>query len=175
MQTMRNKTDLVLKLALAAGTIALCAVVAGTLQPKVVDKGDTAPKFTVTTDQGQTVSRSGFGRKLLVLNFWATWCQPCIQEMPSLDQFTRRFAGKDVTVLAVSVDRNEKRYRDLLDRVKPAFLTARDPESNLPASYGTYLYPETYIIDQNGKVVYKEVAARDWMDPAFLNYFQSLL
>jgi cytochrome c biogenesis protein CcmG/thiol:disulfide interchange protein DsbE len=174
-QLVRNKTDLVLKLALAAGTVALCAVVAGTLQPTVVDKGDSAPKFTIATDQGRTISRSDFGGKLLVLNFWASWCAPCIQEMPSLDQFARHFSTNGVTVLAVSVDRNEKRYREFLDRVKPAFLTARDPDANIPASYGTYLYPETYIIDQNGKVVYKEAAARDWMDPAFLNYFQSLL
>jgi cytochrome c biogenesis protein CcmG/thiol:disulfide interchange protein DsbE len=153
----------------------LCVVVAGTLEPTVVDKGDRAPKFAISTDQGKTISRSDFGGKLLVLNFWATWCAPCIQELPSLDQFARRFGGNGVTVLAVSVDRNEKRYHDLLDRVKPAFLTARDPDANLPASYGTYLYPETYIIDHNGKVVYKEAAARDWMDPAFLNYFQSLL
>jgi cytochrome c biogenesis protein CcmG/thiol:disulfide interchange protein DsbE len=172
---MRNKTDLALKFALVAGTVALCAVVAGTLEPRVVDKGSTAPKFTVATDQGKVITRSNFGGKLLVLNFWATWCQPCIQELPSLDQFANRFAGKGVTVLAVSVDRNEKRYKDLLDRVKPSFLTARDAEADLPVKYGTFMYPETYIIDQNGKVVYKEAAARDWMDPAFLNYFQSLL
>lgn len=166
---------MVLKLALAAGTIALCVVVAGTLEPKVVDKGSTAPTFTVNTDQGKVISRSNFGGKLLVLNFWATWCQPCLQELPSLHQFATRFAGKGVTVLAVSVDRNEKRYKDLLQRVKPSFLTARDAEADLPVSYGTFMYPETYIIDQNGKVVYKEAAARDWMDPAFLNFFQSLL
>lgn len=175
MQLARDKTDLILKLALVAGTVALCVVVAGTLEPKVVEKGDNAPKFTVNTDQGKTVSRSNFGGKLLVLNFWASWCQPCLQEMPSLDRFARHFAGQGVTVLAVSVDRSEKRYRDLLDRVKPTFLTARDPEANLSASYGTYLVPETYIIDRNGKVVYKEAAARDWTDPAFLNYFRSLL
>ncbi len=175
MQLFSNKTDLALKLALVAATAALCVVVAGTLEPKVVEKGDSAPRFTVTTDQGQTVSRSKFEGKLLVLNFWATWCAPCIQELPSLDQFAKHYNGKGVTVLAVSVDRNEKRYRDLLSRVKPAFLTARDPEGNLPANYGTYMYPETYVIDQSGKVVYKEANARDWMDPAFLNYFQSLL
>jgi cytochrome c biogenesis protein CcmG/thiol:disulfide interchange protein DsbE len=172
---MRNKTDVALKGALVAGTIALCVVVAGTLEPKIVEKGSTAPKFSVTTDQGKRISRSNFGGKLLVLNFWATWCQPCIQELPSLDQFANHFAGKGVTVLAVSVDRNEKRYKDLLSRVKPSFLTSRDPEADIPVSYGTFMYPETYIIDQNGKVLYKEATARDWMDPAFLNYFQSLL
>jgi peroxiredoxin len=171
----KNKTDLILKLVVAVLTIALCMVVAGTLEPSITEKGDTAPKFTVSTDQHRTITRSDFGGKLLVLNFWATWCGPCLQELPSLDQFTRKFAGQGVTVLAVSVDRNEKRYRDLLDRVRPAFLTTRDPEANLPASYGTFMYPETYVIGANGKVLYKEANARDWMDPAFLNYFQSLL
>jgi peroxiredoxin len=174
-QVATNRTDFILKAAIGVATIALCFVVAGTLQPKVVNKGDTAPRFTLTTDQGKTISRSQFDGKLLVLNFWASWCQPCLQEMPSLDAFTRQYAGKGITVLAVSVDRNEKRYRDFLDRVKPAFLTARDPDANLPVSYGTYMYPETYIIDQNGKVVYKEAAARDWTDAAFQNYIQSLL
>lgn len=171
----RTKSDLVLKLALVASTIALCVVVAGTLEPRIVEKGDTAPKFTVTTDQGHNISRSAFPGKLLVLNFWATWCAPCIQELPSLDQFSRKFSGSGVTVLAVSVDRNEKRYKDFLARVKPGFMTTRDPGADLPASYGTFMYPETYVIDQNGKVLYKEGNARDWMDPAFLNYFQSLL
>jgi thiol-disulfide isomerase/thioredoxin len=129
----------------------------------------------VTTDQGRTISRSDFGSKILVLNFWASWCAPCIQEMPSLDQFARQFAGKGVTVLAISVDTNEQKYRELLNRAKPAFLTARDPTADIAARYGTFLYPETYIIDQSGKVLYKEANARDWSDPAFLNYFQSLL
>ena len=175
LQLVKNRTDLILKVALAGLTAALCVVVAGTLEQTVIEKGDTAPKFTVPTDQGKTVTRSDFGGKVLVLNFWATWCGPCIQELPSLDQFARTYSGKGVTVVAVSVDRNEKRYKDLLDRVKPAFLTWRDPEANLPARYGTFMYPETYVIDASGKVLYKEAAARDWMDPTFLNYFQSLL
>ncbi len=175
LRVMRNKTDLALKLALVAITIALCVVVAGTMEPKVVVQGDRAPNFSVTTDQGRTITPTNFGGKLLVLNFWATWCGPCLQELPSLDQFARRYESKGITVLALSVDQNEKRYRDMLNRVKPAFLTARDPSTDISGSYGTFLYPETYIIDQSGKVVYKEPAARDWMDPAFLNYVQSLL
>ena len=175
MQLIKNRADFILKATIVTLTAALCVVVAGTLEPRVVNKGDTAPKFSVTTDQGKAISRSDFGGKILVLNFWATWCAPCLEELPSLDQFSRKFANQGVTVLAVSVDRNEKRYRDLLNRVKPGFQTTRDPDSNIAASYGTFLYPETYIIDGNGKVLYKEAAARDWMDPAFLNYFQSLL
>ena len=160
---------------MASLSIALCVVVAGTLEPRIVDKGDTAPKFSLTTDQGRTVTRSEFGGKLLVLNFWATWCPPCIEELPSLDQFARKFSAQGVTVLAVSVDASEKRYRDLLERVRPAFQTVRDPEANVSSSYGTFKYPETYIIGKDGKVLYKETGGRNWMDPAFLNYFQSLL
>jgi cytochrome c biogenesis protein CcmG, thiol:disulfide interchange protein DsbE len=174
-QLFRNNIDLILKAAMASLTIALCVVVAGTLEPKIISKGDTAPKFTLTTDQGRTVTRSDFGGKLLVLNFWATWCPPCIEELPSLDQFARKFGPQGVTVLAVSVDTSESQYRQLLDRVQPGFLTVRDAEASISSSYGTFKYPETYVIDSSGKVLYKETGGRDWMDPAFLNFFQSLL
>jgi cytochrome c biogenesis protein CcmG/thiol:disulfide interchange protein DsbE len=170
-----SKVDLFLKIGIAALAVVLCVVVAGTLTQHVTVAGDTAPKFKITTDQGRTISRSDFGGDVLVLNFWASWCPPCIQEMPSLDQFARQFQNKGVTVLAISVDTNERKYRDLLNRAKPAFLTARDPAADIAASYGTFMFPETYIIDRKGKVLYKEAAARDWTDPAFLNYFQSLL
>lgn len=170
-----NRTDLILKVLIGILTIAIIVVVAGTLEQRVVEKGDTAPKFTVTTDQGRQISRDGFQGKYLVLNFWASWCAPCIEEWPSLNEFTRRYQNKGVTVLAVSIDRNEKKYKEFLERNKAAFLTSRDPESNLPASYGTFLVPETYIIDREGKVVYKVANAQNWSDPAFLNFFESLL
>jgi cytochrome c biogenesis protein CcmG/thiol:disulfide interchange protein DsbE len=171
----RNKIDLVLKVLIGVLTVAVIYVVSTTLEQRVIDKGDTAPRFTVKSEQGPTVSRSDFNGKLLVLNFWATWCPPCIQEWPSLNSFAAQYKDKGVVVLAVSVDRAEKRYTEFLAKNKPAFLTARDPESNLPASFGTFMYPETYIIDKEGKVVYKVANAQDWNDPAFLNYIQSLL
>ena len=76
--------------------------------------GDTAPEFTITTDNGRTVSPPDFGGKLLVLNFWATWCPPCVQEMPSLNQFQKSLADKGVVVLGISVDKDEKAYKAFL-------------------------------------------------------------
>lgn len=175
MKTNQSRVDLALKVAIGLLTVAIIFVVSQTLEQKVIEKGDTAPKFTITTDQGPTISRADFKGKLLVLNFWASWCAPCIEEWPSLNTFAQQYKDKGVTVLAVSIDRNEKKYREFLAKGKPQFLTARDPESNLPASYGTFLVPETYIIDQQGKVLYKVAQAQNWSDPAFLNYFQSLL
>ena len=170
-----NRTDTLLKVAIGLLAVLLIFFVSGTLQQTVIEKNDTAPKFSIATDQGPNVGRSEFQGKLLVLNFWASWCQPCLEEWPSLNDFAQRYKDKGVTVLAVSVDRNDKRYRDFLARNKPAFLTARDPDSNISASYGTFAYPETYIIDRQGKVVFKIAQGQNWTDPAFLNYFQSLL
>jgi len=170
-----NRVDLGLKVLIGVLTVAVVLVVSGTLEQKVIEQGDRAPDFKVTTDQGPVVSRSDIQGKLLVVNFWASWCAPCIEEWPSLNDFAKRYKDKGVTVLAVSIDRNEKKYRDFLTKGKPEFLTSRDPESTIPASYGTFLVPETYVINKEGKVVYKVANAQNWTDPAFLNFFQSLL
>lgn len=170
-----NRVDLGLKVLIGVLTVAVVLVVSGTLEQKVIEQGDRAPDFKVTTDQGPVVSRGDIQGKLLVVNFWASWCAPCIEEWPSLNDFAKRYKDKGVTVLAVSIDRNEKKYRDFLTKGKPEFLTSRDPESTIPASYGTFLVPETYVINKEGKVVYKVANAQNWTDPAFLNFFQSLL
>ena len=91
--------------------------------------GDSAPSFSITADNGQTFSPTSFGGKLLVLNFWATWCPPCVSETPSLSEFQRQLTDSGVVVLAVSVDKSEKAYRDFLAKMKPAFVTARDPDA----------------------------------------------
>ena len=156
---------------------ALSFVIYDTLTERIVEAGDKAPDFKVVTEKGRTVTRSNFGGKLLVLNFWATWCPPCVQEMPSLIQFSKEMADKGVVVLGVSVDKNDKQYQTFLKRYKVPFDTSRDPDANISASYGTYKYPETYIIDASGKVVEKIVNAPDqgWMDPAMLNRIKRYL
>jgi len=168
------RTDRILLAAIAALAIALVWVVAGTLEPRIVQAGDTAPNFSIVTDDGRTVTRADFGGKLLVLNFWATWCPPCIEEIPTLDGF-RRMMGPVGVVVGVSVDRNEKLYKQFLQRTRVTFKTARDPEENIPASYGTFQFPETYIIDRQGKVVEKVISNQNWMDPEFLKRMKTLL
>jgi cytochrome c biogenesis protein CcmG/thiol:disulfide interchange protein DsbE len=156
----------------------LCAfvyVIFISLHEKIVAVGDSAPDFTVTADNGQQVSTSNFGGKLLVLNFWATWCPPCIEEIPSLNEFQRRFAGSGVVVLGVSVDKDEKAYRAFLSKAGLSFLTTRDPEHKISAEYGTFLYPETYLIDAKGKVVQKIISNADWNDERLVSYVKSLL
>jgi thiol-disulfide isomerase/thioredoxin len=118
---------------------------------------------------------NSFGGKVLVLNFWATWCATCMEELPSLDQFQREFASSGVVVLGVSVDKDEKAYKRFLSRVNIAFLTTRDPDNKINADYGTFRFPETYIINRDGKVLSKIISATNWTDDKMMNYVKSLL
>jgi cytochrome c biogenesis protein CcmG/thiol:disulfide interchange protein DsbE len=169
------KTERILVIAIGLCLAVLAWSVYGTFHERIIAAGDTAPDFSITTDAGRTITRANFGGKLLVLNFWATWCPPCLEEMPSLNQFQKQFADQGVVVLAVSVDQNSQAYSQYLARLKPAFQTARDPEGGISADYGTSKYPETYIIRPDGKVVEKIISNRDWMDPSMVNEIKSLL
>jgi cytochrome c biogenesis protein CcmG, thiol:disulfide interchange protein DsbE len=144
-------------------------VVAGTLQAPVVNAGDKAPDFTLVTDRGRTITPASFGGKLLVLNFWASWCGPCLEEEPSLQAFQRAYASKGVVVVGVSADRIDKNYHAFLDRFQIGFDTWRDPEgeAGLAARYGTVQFPETYVIDTSGRVIIKVPDPQDFTDPDF--------
>jgi len=157
-----------LKIAAATLAVGLVAIVGDSLRERLVNVGDTAPQFAITSDRGTKLSRTDFGGKLLVLNFWATWCPPCVNELPSLNAMARALAAKGIVVVGISIDQDEKAYKAFTQRFKLAFETARDPEANISSEYGTFKIPETYVITPDGKVVEKFISDRDWMDPALL-------
>lgn len=171
----RSSTDKAIVGLICLLLIALGVVIVRSMQETVVQAGDRAPDFAITTDKGLRVTPTNFGGRVLVLVFYAAWCAPCVEETPSLDRFTRTLADSGVVVLGVSVDRNEKLYSNFLKRFHPSYQTARDPEANIAAEYGTYKYPETYIIDRTGKVAQKIIGPRDWNDPELISYVKSLL
>jgi len=150
-------------------------VIFDSFHERIVEVGDSAPDFSITTDSGRTITAASFGGKLLVLNFWATWCPPCVEELPSLNEFANRFAKAGVVVLGISVDSDEKLYRDFLAKARVSFLTARDPDRKISADYGTFKYPESYIIDGKGKVLRKIISNQDWMSDRVIKDLESLL
>jgi peroxiredoxin len=135
--------------------------------------GSNAPDFTVQDSQSK-VTLSQLRGQVIVLNFWATWCAPCVEEMPSLVDMQRRLKGKGVTVLAISVDVDGNAYQQFVKNHNVNLLTVRDPDQKSNALYGTSKFPETYIIDRNGVIRRKFMGAVDWTAPDVTDFLSRL-
>ena len=159
------KVETWLKLGVGVCLALLAYGVSLALRSPVVGVNDKAPDFSVVTDSGRRISRSDFGGRLLVLNFWATWCPPCLEEIPSLEELHKRLSPAGVVVLGISVDSDAEAYRRFLEQARVSFLTARDPEARIASRYGTFKFPETYLIDRHGRVREKIIGAADWTEP----------
>jgi peroxiredoxin len=142
----------------------------GSRPPRI---GTAAPDFTVK-DSDRTVTMGQFKGQVVVLNFWATWCPPCIEEMPSLVRMQQFMKSKGVTVLAVSVDVDENNYRRFLRDHNVNLLTVRDPDQKSNRLYGTFKFPETYIVDRNGVMRRKFIGAVDWTEPEVIEFLGKL-
>ncbi|GAC1419886.1 MAG: TlpA disulfide reductase family protein [Acidobacteriaceae bacterium] len=157
-----------------AGSILLAV----TLSLTACDRGDhpthigsLAPVFTLS-DGNRSVDLARLRGRIVIVNFWATWCPPCIEELPSLLQLQRDMP--QVTVVAVSQDEDPQTYaRFLLDN-HVTLLTLRDPSASIPRLYGTSKIPESYVIDPQGVVRRKFVSAQNWTSPEILNYLHKL-
>lgn len=135
--------------------------------------GSAAPDFTIQ-DSDRKVTLTDLHGKIVVLNFWATWCPPCVQEMPSLVQLQKKLSDRGVTVLAVSVDADENAYHKFIVDHKVDLLTVRDAAQKTNNLYGTFKFPETYIIDRKGVVRRKFIGAVDWNQPEVVDFLTKL-
>lgn len=135
--------------------------------------GDIAPDFTVQ-DSDRKVALAQFRGQVVVLNFWATWCPPCVEEMPSLISMAGREKANGVVVLAISIDVDDNAYHRFLKQYNVNFLTVRDPEQKISGVYGTAGWPETYIIDRQGIVRRKVVGPINWSSPEILDFINKL-
>ncbi len=126
--------------------------------------GSPAKEFSVT-DSDRTVSLNQYRGQVVLVNFWATWCPPCVEELPSLMNLQERMKGRGVVVLGVSIDVDGDAYHRFLKLHNINFVTVRDPEQKVAAMYGTSGWPETYIIDRQGILRRKFVGPVDWNAP----------
>ena len=157
-------------LALTLISLTLSGCYGGSRPPRI---GSPAPDFVVQ-DADRKVEIRDFRGKIVLLNFWATWCAPCVEEMPSLVQLQQRMKDKGVTVVAVSVDVDNDAYHKFLVDHKIDLLTVRDPDQKANNLYGTFKFPETYIIDRNGIVRRKFIGAVDWSQPEIVDFLTKL-
>jgi thiol-disulfide isomerase/thioredoxin len=133
--------------------------------------GRVAPDFTVS-DGTSTVHLAGYRGHIVLLNFWATWCGPCVEEMPSLLELHHEWP--DLAILAVSVDEDPFAYTNFILRHHVDLITVRDPAEKAAKLYHTDGWPETYIIDRKGIIRRKVVGPQDWNSPEIRTYLKSL-
>ena len=136
-----------------------------------VNIGTPARQFVVS-DGSQTVDLSKLRGKTVVLNLWATWCAPCVEELPSLLQMHHELP--DIEIVAVSIDQDEGVYRRFLQQHHVDLVTVRDQDQRINALYGTAQIPETYVIDKNGFLRRKFVSSQNWTSPEIIKYLKSL-
>ena len=163
---MRRLVSLTTSIAL----LVLAGCYSGTRPPRI---GTKAPDFTVT-DADRTVKLSDYRGQVVVLNFWASWCPPCVEETPSLVQMQQRMKDKGIVVLSVSEDVDESAYRRFLKTYNMNSVTVRDPAAKTKGLYGTVMIPETYVIDRNGVLRRKFVSAVDWNTPEITDFLSKL-
>ena len=141
--------------------------------------GTTARDFSVDI-AGRPGHLTDLKGKVVVLNFYGTWCQPCIEETPGLNKLQKYIEARNGVVLGVDADEDPSAYEKFLREQGVIFPTYRDPltrdnHSPIAQSYGTSMYPETYVIDRHGKIARKFIGFQQWDSPDMLAYFDSLL
>ncbi|MBZ5501374.1 MAG: TlpA family protein disulfide reductase [Acidobacteriia bacterium] len=137
-------------------------------------RGRPAKDFALTLE-GKPARLSDLRGKVVLVNFWATWCPPCVDEAESLNQLQQHIAPLGGTVLGVSVDDDAAAYDDFLKAHNISFPTYRDPSKQITLTYGTTMFPETYVIDRRGRFDRKIVGPQDWTSPEMLAYLDSVL
>ena len=136
--------------------------------------GHPAQNFQFTLN-GNPRQLSDLRGQVVIVDFWASWCPPCVDEAPSLDALEQQIAPRGGTVLGVSIDDDDSAYQSFLQMYHVDFPTFRDPSRKIETDYGTSMIPEAYVIDRNGKIDRKVVGAQDWTGPEMMAYMDSVL
>ena len=138
-------------------------------------EGSPAPGFQLRSLSGGTGDLGTLRGRLVLVNFWATWCPPCVQEMPSLERLHRALGPEGLAVIGVSVDEDEGAVREFVARHGLSFPILRDPGGHTAAAYRTTGWPETFVIGPDGAILRILVGPAEWDTPEALAYFRGLL
>jgi cytochrome c biogenesis protein CcmG/thiol:disulfide interchange protein DsbE len=153
-------------------TILVCALVAGCDRdehPRQI--GHIAPTFAISDGQ-RSVDLAQLRGQVVVLNFWASWCAPCIEEMPSLEALHHELP--QIQIVAVDSDEDFTQYQNYVVQHHVDLMTVFDQKQASNALYGSFRFPETYIIDKQGVVRRKLIGVQEFTSPDFIKYLQQL-
>jgi thiol-disulfide isomerase/thioredoxin len=134
-----------------------------------------APPIALKTLDGQPFQLQQLRGKVVLVNFWATWCEPCVEEMPSLQKLRTRLQGAPFEVVAVNHQEGEARIRGFLKKVPLDFPIVRDTDGDVTRAWHARLFPSSYLVDAEGKIRYVLAGATDWSAPATVKKVEALL
>lgn len=139
----------------------VCAVPCGAaeLQPW---RGGPAPQLELRALDGPAHRLADYRGRVVLVNFWATWCEPCREEMPSMQRLKEKLAGRPFAVLAVNLDEPEARIRTFLSRMKVDFTVLLDPGRVAAKSWNARILPASFVIGPDGRIRYSVVGELDW-------------
>jgi peroxiredoxin len=180
---MAKKSGSIKKIAFLAVLVILIAVfIAGYLVMdrktgnKIITSGDRAPEFSLQKSDTESVTLADLRGKVVMVHFWATWCPPCVEELPTLDKLYNSTLGKDFEMLAVNVDEGGAgMVASFIQKNGLNLPVLFDPGGEVAKRYGTYKLPETYILDRMGVVRYKAIGPRDWTKPANIQALRNII
>ena len=139
-------------------------------------KGVPALNFTFPGLDGKKVSLADYKGKVVLLNIWATWCPPCVEEMPSMEELYQKLKAEDFEILAVSMDiSGAQAVLPFMKKHKLSFPALTDTEGAMKSLYQTTGVPESFIIDKDGIIVEKVIGPRDWASPGAIRSFRNLI
>ncbi len=141
------------------------------------EEGHLAPDFTLKTLEGKTLRLSDLqGKKVVLINFWATWCPPCRLEMPTIQKIYSKKKEKGFEILAVNIepDANQE-IRDFMKELRLSFPVLLDPDMKVARKYHVFGLPVSMLIDRQGIVRAREIGYRDWTDKESWRQVESLL
>jgi len=140
------------------------------------EKGMPAPNFTLPDLDGNMVSLADYKGKVVLLNIWATWCPPCVEEMPSMEKLHQALKDEKFAILAVSIDESgAEAVRPFMKKHKLSFLALIDTAGAINSLYQTTGVPESFVIDKDGRIVEEVIGPRDWAAASAIRYFRSMI
>ena len=143
------------------------------LQP-MKDKGAT-PDFALMTPEGKKLSLKDFRGKIVLLNFWASWCVPCREEMPAMEKLYQEYKQKNFTVLAIAVKDRKQDAMDFVKELKITYPIALDPDAQVGTLYGAWGLPATYLIGPKGEGLARGWGPTEWYTQASRKLIQDLV
>ena len=134
-----------------------------------------APDFTLKDIHGKTLALSSLKGKVVLINFWATWCPPCKAEMPSMNKLYNEMRAQGLEVIAVSTDNSLSTVKDFLAKNHLDFPVLFDDDKAVTRQYHVFSMPTTFLIDRNGIIAEKFYGEEDWTDPVVRKKIEKLL